>query len=350
MIRVAQPAIGDLERQYLLECLERNQLSGGEFVERFEDVFASWIGVRHAVACSSGTAALHLALLAAGIGPGDEVIVPDMTFVATANAVAYCGAKPILVDVCPLDWTIDPELVAAAVTSRTRAIIPVHLYGYPANMDALQEIANQHGLFLVEDAAQAHGSTYNGRMAGSIGDLGCFSFYGNKTIATGEGGMVTTNNASLAARLRLLRGQGQAERRYWHEVIGYNYRMTELQAAIGLGQMAKADDVVRHRREIARQYSDSLAGQLYTQQQRSGSDPVPWVNVVLIDDRDDVAMMLADRGIETRPAFHSLHTLPMYKRNVRYMVADMVAERGLCLPTHGAISASDVRMICAYIT
>ncbi|MGB8511125.1 MAG: DegT/DnrJ/EryC1/StrS family aminotransferase, partial [Pyrinomonadaceae bacterium] len=223
-IPVAAPVLAGREKEYVADCMESGWISSsGKYVELFEAAFAKFCGVRHAVACCNGTVALHLALVALGVAPNDEVIVPTLTFVATANAVTYCGARPVFVDSEPETWNLDPAQVEAKITSRTKGIIAVHLYGQPAEMDALRAVARRHGLFLLEDAAEAHGALYKGRPAGSLGDVAAFSFYGNKIIATGEGGMVTTDDDALAARVRLLRGQGMdTERRYWFPVVGYN--------------------------------------------------------------------------------------------------------------------------------
>ena len=236
---IAEPSLGEKELSYVTECILTGWVSSaGKFVTRFEEIFAEFCGTQHAITTSSGTTALHLALLALGIGPGDEVIVPSLTFIATANAVTYTGASPVFIDSELETWNLDPNLIEEFITPRTKAIIPVHLYGHPVNMAAIVEIAQRHGLVVVEDAAEAHGAKYQGRRVGGIGDLGIFSFYGNKIVTTGEGGMVVTNRADLAEKIRILRGHGMSpERRYWHPVLGYNYRMTNLQAALGVAQM-----------------------------------------------------------------------------------------------------------------
>ncbi|HEX5576551.1 MAG TPA: DegT/DnrJ/EryC1/StrS aminotransferase family protein, partial [Gemmatimonadales bacterium] len=229
-IPVAAPMLVGNEKAYVLDCLDSSWISSaGQYVSRFEAAFADFCGVKHAVACCNGTAALHVALSALGVGPGDEVIVPTLTFVATANAVIQCGARPVFVDSEPETWNIDPALIEAKITPRTKGIIVVHLYGHPAEMESIVSTARRHGLFVVEDAAEAHGAEHNGRRVGSLGDVGIFSFFGNKIITTGEGGMVTTSDDTLAARVRQLKAQGiDPNRRYWYPVIGYNYRMTNV--------------------------------------------------------------------------------------------------------------------------
>lgn len=349
MIHVAEPYLIGNEEAYLLDCLRRNQFSGGQMVERFERAFAEWVGVDHAVAVSSGTTALHLALLAIGVGPGDEVIVPDLTFVATANAVRYCGAVPVLVDVSATDWTIDVARAEMAITERTKAIIPVHLYGYLADMDRLRLVADRHGIVLIEDAAEAHGALYRGRMAGSLGDIGCFSFYGNKIMTCGEGGMVTTDDAEVADLVRRLRGQGMdPERRYWHDIVGYNYRMTEMQAAIGLAQVEKANQLVSARRNVAEWYRQHI-GKGYWQMAPLWTKPSYWMNTIITHERDRMAAVLADNDIETRPAFVPLHVMPPYRTDRDFPVATHAGMAGLCLPSHGNLTYLQVNHICSLI-
>ena len=241
-IPVSHPALIGNESAYVMECLQSSWIAaGGPFVDRFEQEFAKYLKCGYAVSANSGTSALHLALLALGIKRGDEVIVPTLTYVASANAVAYCGGTPVFVDSVRPSFGMDPACVEAAITPRTKAIMPVHLYGHPADMQPLLEIAQRYGLHVVEDAAEAIGTTYRGKAAGTLGTCGAFSFFGNKTLTTGQGGMVTTNDPDLAARMRLFREQGaDPNKRYWSSVIGYNYRMTNIEAAIGLAQLEKA--------------------------------------------------------------------------------------------------------------
>jgi dTDP-4-amino-4,6-dideoxygalactose transaminase len=255
-IPIARPGIGPEEKAAVLEVLESGTLAQGPRVAAFEAAFAAYCGVKHAVATSSGTTALHLALLAHGIGPGDEVITSPFTFVATANAVLYVGARPVFVDIDPVTFNIDPALIAGALTPRTRAILPVHLFGLPADLDAILEIAQARGLAVIEDACQAHGAEYRGRKVGSFG-TGCFSFYPTKNMTAGEGGMITTNDDGVAERCRLLRQHGM-RRRYAHEALGFNFRLTDLQAAIGLVQLGKLDRFNRARRANADFFSKHL--------------------------------------------------------------------------------------------
>jgi perosamine synthetase len=354
-IPVSAPMLAGNELAYVQDCLESTWISSaGPYIERFEQMFAELCDVEHAVACCNGSAALHLALLAAGVGPGDEVIVPTLTYVACANMVVACGAVPVLVDADPLTWTLDPRAVEAAVTERTRAILAVHLYGHPADMDALQAIADRHDLCMVEDAAEAHGARYRDRVAGSLGDVAAFSFFGNKILTTGEGGMVVTSDAELAARARLLRGQGQdPHRRYWHVVRGFNYRMTNVAAAIGVAQLERAALHIGRRLELAHWYREALDG-------IAGIQPAPeaawarsarWMTCVLCDpgvDRAAVMRRLDERGIETRPFFFPLHELPIYAdagAAGQFPVAEALGGSGLCLPTSGTLDRTCVQRI-----
>jgi len=294
--------------------------------------------------------------VALNLQPGDEVIVPTVTYIATANAVRYCGAVPVLADVCADTMNIDPADIERRITPRTRGIIPVHLYGHPADMDALDAIAKRHGLWVLEDAAEAHGAEIGGRRVGAIGDCAIFSFFGNKIVTTGEGGMVTTNDDELAKRLRLYRGQGvDPERRYWFPVVGYNYRMTNIQAAIGLAQMETVDAALAERRALARLYDEALApmrNALLLPSERPGAHHVFWMYTVFLREggearRDAVMKALDADGIETRPVFYPMHVLPPYRESNAYPVADEWAQRGINLPTHQFLTPSDVGRIAA---
>lgn len=357
-IPVAAPALVGREKEYVLDAMESGWISSnGPYIERFETGFARFCNVRHGVSCCNGTAALHLALLALGVGPGDEVIVPTLTFVATANAVAYCGARPVLADVEPQTWNLDPAALPALLSPRTKGIVPVHLFGYPADMDALSQFARRHGLFIVEDAAEAHGAIYKGRVAGSLADLATFSFYGNKVLTTGEGGMVVTDDDRLAGRLRQLKGQGMDPlRRYWFPILGFNYRMTNLAAAIGVAQLEAADWHLKRRQEVAAQYRRRLAPLpgIRTQCEQPCARPAHWMTTVVLEGasaarRNAVMAALAEAGIETRPVFHPMHRLPMYRDQGEaraFPVADAVADAGISLPTFAALTEEDVAFVC----
>lgn len=354
MIHVGQPTLGGNALEYVLDAVSTNRLTMGPYVDRFEHAFAEYVGARHAVAVTSGTAALHLILAALGIGPGDEVIVPSLTFVATANAVSYTGARPVFVDVDHDTWTLDPEGVSAVMTPRVKAIIPVHLYGLPADMPLLVTVADAWGVPLVEDAAEALGAAIGTRRAGALGGAAAFSFYGNKTITTGEGGMVTTDDAALAERLRFLRGQAQAPtRRFWHEAVGFNYRMTDLQGAIGVSQMEMADRLVERRQQIHAAYRARLAGVRFQHIPPHMTHGAWGVCVLLPEgaDRDGIMVDLLARGIETRPLFPPLHTMPMYQDHRRgtLFVTEHLAPRGLMLPTHADLTDDAIEAVCAAV-
>jgi len=357
-IPVSQPALVGNEKNYVLDCMETNWISSnGKYIKAFEDAFAAFCGTKHAVACANGTVALHLALDALKLGAGDEVIVPSLTFIASANAVRYVGATPVFVDIEPESWVMSPEAVRKAITPKTRAIMPVHLFGHPAPMDELQEIAKAHNLYVIEDAAEAHGARYKGQRVGGLGDVGMFSFYGNKIITTGEGGMVTTNSDALAERIRLLRGQGQDPKlRYWFIELGYNYRMTNIQAAIGLGQMENIDWHLLRRREIAMAYKAQFSEKmpsLIQQIEQPSSHHVYWLNSFVLPedyplDRDQTMQALAELGIESRPFFYPLHQLPVYATEnvgLDLPITTDYAARGISLPTYADMTIDDITYV-----
>jgi perosamine synthetase len=353
-IPVAEPVLAGNEQQYVMECLTSGWISGsGKFVTAFEERFAEFCGAKYAVGVFNGTVALHVALLALGVGEGDEVIVPDFTYIASANSVTYCQAKPVFVDIDPVTWTLDPADVARKITSRTRAIMPVHVYGHPADMDPLRALAAQHGLALLEDAAEAHGAAYRGQRIGSIGDVATFSFYGNKIITTGEGGMITTSDQGLAEHIRLLRGQGMdPRRRYWFPVVGYNYRITNIQAAIGLAQLERIDWFIERRIEVAGWYHEALTDTPITlPAQAEWARNVYWLYSVVLPphiDRDRLIAQLDAHGIETRPFFYPMHVLPPYfdsDGDRQFPHSTDLARRGINLPSSATLSREDVRSI-----
>lgn len=357
-IPVAAPALVGKEKKYVLDCLKTTWISSsGKYVDQFESAFAEFCGAKYALSCCNGTVALHLALLALGVAPGDEVIVPTLTFVATANAVTYCGAKPVFADSESETWNLDPAKIETLITARTKGIIVVHLYGHPVDMDPILAVANKYGLFVIEDAAEAHGAEYKGRRVGSIGDIATFSFYGNKIITTGEGGMVVTNDDKLAQQVRQLKGQGQApERRYWFPMIGYNYRMTNVTAAIGLAQLERVEWHIQRRLEIAGWYREQLRDipNLKLQTEEEWAKHVYWMFNVVLDkslswERDKVMLKLREKGIETRPIFYPTHTLPPYRdlcRGCNFPVADWISQWGISLPTWAGVKRKDIVYIC----
>ena len=359
-IPVACPVFIGNEKKYVMECIESGWISSlGKYIEAFEETFLSFCNTRHAISCSNGTVALHLALLAYDIGSGDEIIVPTLTYVAVANAVTYCGARPVFVDSEAETWNIDPKQIEKKISHKTKGIIVVHLYGHPVNMEPIIKIAKKHDLFVVEDAAEAHGALYKNRVVGSIGDIGTFSFFGNKIVTTGEGGMVVTNNDKLAEKIRFLKGQGvDPGRRYWFPIIGYNYRMTNIQAAIGLAQLEKFSWHLSKRREIANmyyKYLDELTGFIELPVEKEWARHSFWMFSILLRDsvkvsRDEFMQLLEKDGIETRPIFYPMHILPPYEEKaVNFPVATRVASRGLNLPTHALLKEKDIIYIAARI-
>jgi len=356
-IPIAAPMLTGNEKAYVLDCLDSTWISStGKYIELFEAAFATFCGARHAISCSNGTTALHLALLALGVGPGDEVIVPTLTFVATANAVKYCGARPVFVDSQPDTWTIDPKAIVQKITPLTRGIIPVHLFGHPADMDAVLALARRHNLFVLEDAAQAHGAEYRGKRVGSLGDAGTFSFFGNKIVTTGEGGMVVTNDDGLAARMRLFKNHGMdPTRRYWFPVVGYNYRMTNIAAAIGLAQLERVDWHIARHIENASWYRENLrdAPGISWQSEQAWARHVWWMFTVLLDEDHplhpgEVIDHLRKRGVEGRPVVHPMHVLPPYRHSMNgesFPVADRIAQRGVSLPSSAGLSREDIRHV-----
>lgn len=354
-IPVAHPVLGGNEKAYVLDCIETEWISSnGKYIPAFEEAFAEFCGTKHAIATNNGTTALHLALVGLGLEPGDEVIIPTVTYIATANAVRYCGATPVLADVSADTMNLDPADIEHRITPRTKGIIPVHLYGHPADMVAINEIAERHGLWVVEDAAEAHGAEVGGRRVGTLGTCATFSFFGNKIVTTGEGGMVTTDDDEYAQRLRLFRGQGvDPHHRYWFPVVGYNYRITNIQAAIGLAQMETIDAGLEQRQTLARLYHEALlplSDRLVLPSVRPDVHHVYWMYTVYLRDGDDqardalMASMDAD-GIETRPVFYPMHVMPPYREDTAYPVADEWAQRGISLPTHQLLTDSDVDRI-----
>ncbi len=351
-IPIAKPQLGDEEKQAILGVIDSGQLTQGRAVADLEAAFAEWCGVRHAVAVSSGTAALHVVLAAYGIGPGDEVITTPFTFVASANAALFVGARPVFVDIEPETFCLDPERVEAAITPRTRAILPVHLYGHPARMPELSDIASRRGLLLIEDACQAHGAQIAGRMVGSLGDSGVFSFYPTKHIAAGEGGLIATNDTRVADRARLLRNQGAAER-YHYEILGYNYRLSDLHAAIGLAQLAKVDDFIADRRRNAGRLTGQLRGlkRITTPIERPLYRHVYHQYVIRVaGGRGDLPRQLEARGISTAVHYPlPLHRTPLYRQlgyaDIQLPTAEMLANEVLSVPVHPGLAPADVDYI-----
>ena len=351
-IPVYQPSLTGNEKKYVMECLDSSWISSkGKFVDAFEHGIADYLRARYAVTVCNGTVALHLALVALGIGPGDEVIVPTLTYIASVNAIHYTGATPIFVDSEQDTWQMSPSDIINKITPRTKAIMCVHLYGHPCNMEALTAIVQQNQLFLIEDCAEALGSTYKGQYVGTFGDIATFSFYGNKTITTGEGGMVVTNDKTLYDRCVHYRGQGLAKyRQYWHDVVGYNYRMTNICAAIGLAQLEQIEIFLEKKQQIASWYRQALSGSDYTFHEPIGDVYHSyWMCSILVDQaqkRDPLRDHLQGLGIETRPLFYPVHTMPMYAQKfARHRVAEDLGWRGINIPSYPGLSYNDVTYI-----
>lgn len=356
-IPVYQPSLNGNEKKYVNECLDSTWISSkGKFVNEFENAFAEYVGVRHATTVSNGTVAIHLALLALGIGEGDEVIVPSLTYIASVNSIAYTGATPVFVDSLQESWQIDPIDVIKKITPKTKAVMAVHLYGHPCDMDSLVEICKKHDLFLIEDCAEAIGTKYKGKHVGTFGDISTFSFFGNKTITTGEGGMVITNDETLHDRAVHFKGQGLAKhRQYWHDVIGYNYRMTNICAAIGLAQLEEIEKVLIEKKRVADTYRKYLKNTSVIFHNPIGDDIYHsyWMCSILTEDgkqRDLLREYLDKAGIETRPLFYPVHTMPMYSAQYqRHPVAENLGWRGLNLPSYPGLKLEEIEYICEKI-
>ncbi|MGB8707623.1 MAG: DegT/DnrJ/EryC1/StrS family aminotransferase [Dehalococcoidia bacterium] len=363
MIPVCEPFLSGKELEYVTDCLKTNWISSqGKYVEQFEQSFAAYCGCEYGISTTSGTTALHLALASLGIGSGDEVIVPAFTMISTAFAIIYTGAKPVLVDAEPETWNIDVTKIEQKITRRTKAILPVHIYGHPCDMEPIMNIAQKYNLHVIEDAAEAHGAEYKGRKAGSIGHVGCFSFYANKIITTGEGGMVVTSDKAIAERARALKDLAfSRQRRFLHTDVGFNYRMTNIQAAIGLAQFEKIDQYVDMRRKNAYLYNDLLK---YTPgitlpPEKEWAKNAYWMYSILIDDkfgigRDELMDELRKKGIDTRTFFIPMHQQPVFQNmglfnGESYPVAEYLGERGLYLPSSSGLTEKQIEQVCQAI-
>jgi len=358
-IPVCEPLLGGREAEYVRDCLDTSWISSaGTYLARFEAGFARYCGCEHGVTTTSGTTALHLAVAARGLGPGDEIIMPTFTIAATVFAALYAGATPVLVDADPDTWTMRVDDIAAKVGPRTRAILPVHIYGHPCDMDPIRELARRHDLWVLEDAAEVHGAEYKGKKCGSLGDAACFSFYANKIISTGEGGMVVTNDGAFAERCRSLKNLAfNRDRRFLHDAVGFNYRMTNLQAALGVAQLEKVDDYVALRRQHGARYTALLRGVegLRLPVERPWARNVYWMYGVVVEDgfgcsRDDLMAGLAERGVETRTFFIPMHEQPVLHqrelfRNQHFPVASDLGRRGLYLPSSTGLTEEDLAYV-----
>lgn len=363
MIPVFEPVIGEEEIANVVDALRRGELSGtfGHYLEAFENEFAAYCGCKYGVAVSNGTTALHLAVAAAGVKPGDEVLVSSSTNIATALAVLHNNAIPVPVDSENDTWNLDLDLIESLITPKTRAIIPVHLFGHPVDMDRLMAIAKKHKLIVIEDCAESHGAEVRGKRTGAFGEMGCFSFYANKVITTGEGGMVVTNDAELAKQLRLLRNLAFTTPRFRHEVAGYNFRMTGYQAAMGLAQLHRIDHVIAEKRRVAATYSTNLKNVvgLKLPVEKEWAHNVYWMYGIVVtpefgSTRDELMAYLHDKGIDTRTFFCPMNQQPCLSelvgfRDIPCPVADMLWERGLYLPSTYTLDEATLKKISLVI-
>jgi perosamine synthetase len=358
------PDLTGNEEKYVVEAIRSSWISSaGPFIQRFEEEFAAACETEASLALANGTVALHLAMLALNVGPGDEVIVPSLTYIATANAVRYVGAEPVFVDVDLNTWCMDPKLIENAITVRTKGIIPVHIYGHPADMDAINKIAAIHGLWVVEDAAEAHFARYKGRVVGGLAKMATFSFFGNKILTSGEGGAIAINDKQLELRMRTLRGQGvDPERRYYFPVTGYNFRITNLACAILCAQLERRDQIIESRVHIFNEYKKNLlniAG-IGFQPVADWAEPARWLFCITVDKneygrtRDELMAILHENGVDSRPFFLPLHKLPPFREQSRlrgedFPITDKLSQEGMNLPTYNSLKFSDIQMICNLI-
>ena len=362
IIPVCEPVLEGNELSYVAQCVESGWISSaGSFIDKFETMFADKVGVKCAVATTSGTTALQLALAAVGVGAGDEVILPTFTMIATIHCVRHLGATPVLVDADLRTWNLDAGQLEAKITAKTKAIVPVHIYGYPCDMDEINAIGRKHNVYVVEDAAEVHGARYKGKMCGSLADIASFSFYANKIITTGEGGMVTTDQQELGALCRTLRDHAfSKERHFWHRYHGYNFRMSNMQAAVGVAQMERWEQLVQTRIDHARRYIANLRDLpgLVLPPESEDRDNVFWMFGLRVEkekfgaDRDELRCRLAQSAIETRTFFIPMHLQPVFFERFKdqhYPVAEQLCAEGLYLPSSAKLTNSEIDFICERI-
>jgi perosamine synthetase len=361
MIPVCEPFIGKKEMEYVVDCINTNWISSkGRYIGEFEDAFAEYCGSDYGISTTSGTTALHLAIASLDIGKGDEVIVPAFTMISTVFAIVYTGAKPVIVDAEPETWNIDVDKIGENITERTKAIIPVHTYGHPCDMDPILSVAKKHDVAVVEDAAEAHGAEYKGRKSGGIGYMGCFSFYANKIITCGEGGMIVTNDEEIAERAKSLRNLSfpKEKRIYLHSEVGYNYRMTNIQAAMGLAQLEKIDELIERRRKNAHIYNGLLEDVkgIRLPTEKEWAKNVYWMYSILVEDefgvgRDELMDKMMKKGIDTRTFFIPMHQQPVFKKmglfkGESYPVAEELSKKGMYLPSGSGLKEEEIRQVC----
>lgn len=356
-IPIYKPNLSGNEKKYVNDCLDSSWISSrGRYIKKFEDEFARYIGINHATSVCNGTCALHLAMLTLGIGEGDEVIVPTFTYIASVTSVVYTGATPVFVDSLEETWQMDPDDVRKKITSKTKAIMAVHIYGHPCRLDELRKIADEHNIFLVEDCAESFGSKFKGKQTGTFGDIACFSFYGNKTLTTGEGGMVITNDETLYDRAYHFKMHGLAKyREYWHDVIGYNYRMTNICAAIGLAQIERVEQTIEVKRKLAFKYNELLKSLPVTPHYETKDVfHTFWMYSILVENPDlrkELRNHLRNEGIETRPTFYPVHTMPRFaEKYQKHPVAEKIGWNGINLPSFPDLTHDEIEYICKSVS
>lgn len=357
-IPISQPSITEREIDYVTDAVKSTWISSlGKYIDRFEAEFADFCETRYAICVSNGTVAIQLALTAHGIGEGDEVIMPNLSFIATANAVLHCNAIPVFADVDSYNLCLNPKSIEALITPKTKAIMPVHLYGHPAEMDVILEIANKHGLWVIEDAAEAHGARVRGKRVGSWGHCATFSFYGNKNLTTGEGGMITTNDEDFYNRCKYLRDHAMSkEKRYWHTAPGFNFRMTNIQAAIGCAQLERSKDIFNKRQQIFEWYDKYLPkkSEISLNRTNEWATNAYWLICLENEDwdfikRDQFMTELKKRGVDSRPYFYPMSTMPYINEKVNTPVTNKIYQQGINLPTFFDLEEKQVRFICGVI-
>lgn len=364
MIPVNVPLIAPNAKKYVLDCLKTGWISSaGKYIDIFEKKFAQFIGVKYALSCTNGTAALHLACETLGIKKGDEVIMPTLTMIASAYAICYSGAKPVLVDSEPETFNINPDLIAKKITKKTKAIMLVHLYGHSCDIDPIIKVAKKHKLFIIEDAAEVHGGKYKGKMLGSLGDIGCFSFYANKIVTTGEGGMIVTNSKKLYQKAKMIKDLAHsANKRFLHTRIGYNYRMTNLQAALGLAQLEEVNKYIKIKKQMAKTYNQKLKDVegLILPIEKDYAFNVYWMYAVLVDEKkfgiskDELRKKLYKEGVDTRDFFIPVHQQPAltqlgWYKNEKYPIAEKLSKTGFYIPSGLAITKKQIDKVCRKI-
>ncbi len=354
-IPVYFPDLSGNEKKYVNDCIDSSWISSkGKYVKLFEEAFSRYIGTKYGISVSNGTVALQLALLMLKIEAGDEVIVPTFTYIATVNAIKYIGAVPVFVDSVDSTWQMDSNNIKEKITRKTKAIIAVHLYGHPCDMESIQILCNKYNLYLIEDCAEAIGSEYKGIKVGNFGNIACFSFFGNKTITTGEGGMVLTNSNTLYKIGNQLKNQGLTEGyEYWHSMIGYNFRMTNICAAIGMAQLERIEEFIEKKRNIAKLYKNELKDlPIDLHEEDKNVFHTYWMNSILVSsekERKSLNSFLEEKGIETRPTFYPAHMMPMYLEKQKYPIAEKIGLRGMNLPSFPNLHEEDIIYICECI-